>query len=90
MVFSTRQLPVTTANRADRKEMSQWSHLQEIDIRNIDADVGLLIGSDVLRALEPRELSREIMESRVPQEQISDGSSTVGCESVETRDEQPV
>ena len=23
MVFSTRQLPVTTANRADRKEMSQ-------------------------------------------------------------------
>ena len=33
MVFSTRQLPVTTANRADRKEMSQWSHLQEIDIR---------------------------------------------------------
>ena len=56
MVFSTRQLPVTTANRADRKEMSQWPHLQEIDIRDVDADVGLLIGSDVPRALEPREI----------------------------------
>ena len=56
MVFSTRQLPVTTANRADRKEMSQWLHLQEIDIREIDADVGLLIGSDVPRALEPTEI----------------------------------
>ncbi|XP_068712764.1 uncharacterized protein [Montipora foliosa] len=44
MVFSTRQLPVRTANRAERKEMSQWPHLQEIDIRDIDADVGLLIG----------------------------------------------
>ena len=42
MVFSTMQLPVTTASRADRKEMGQWPHLQG---RNIDADVGLLIGS---------------------------------------------
>ena len=56
MVFSTGKLPVKTANRADRKEMSQWPHLQEIDIKEIDADVGLLIGCDVPRALEPREI----------------------------------
>ena len=45
MVFFTRQLPVMTANRADRKEISQWPRLQEIDIREINADVGLLIES---------------------------------------------
>ena len=45
-----------TTNRADRKEISQWPRLQEIDIREINADVGLLIGSDVPRALESREI----------------------------------
>ena len=54
MVFSTRELPVTTTNRADRKEMSQWPHLKEINIRHIDADAGLLIGSHVPRV--PREI----------------------------------
>ncbi|KAK3729480.1 hypothetical protein QZH41_019941, partial [Actinostola sp. cb2023] len=56
LVFSTPRLPVTTDNRANHQDLRKWPHLQGIDITDIDADVGLLIGSDVPRALEPREV----------------------------------
>ena len=56
LVFTTPQLPVTTDNRANRQDIHNWSHLQAIPLFDIDADVGLLIGSDVPRALEPKEV----------------------------------
>ena len=57
LVFSTPRLPVTTDNRANHQDLRKWPHLQGIDIIDIDADVGLLIGSDIPRALEPREVT---------------------------------
>ena len=56
LVFTTPQLPVKTDNRANRQDIHNWSHLQGILQSDIDADVGLLIGSDVPRALEPKEV----------------------------------
>ena len=55
LVFSTPWLPVTTNNRANHQDLRKWPHLQGIDIIDIDADIGLLIGSDIPRALEPGE-----------------------------------
>eukprot|EP00794_Sanderia_malayensis_P013533 gene13533-14941_t len=56
LVFSTLRLPVTTENRANNLDLCNFPHLQEINLADIDADIGLLIGSNVPRALEPREV----------------------------------
>ena len=56
LAFPTSRLPVTTDNRANRQDIHNWSHLQAIPPSGVDADVGLLIGSDIARALEPKEV----------------------------------
>eukprot|EP00794_Sanderia_malayensis_P021083 gene21083-23139_t len=55
-VFSTPRLPATMENRANNLDLCKFPHLQEINLADIDADIGLLIGSNVPRALEPREV----------------------------------
>ena len=55
-VFSTPHLPVTNKDRASQRDLQGFPHLAGVDIAEIDADVGLLIGSDIPRALEPKEV----------------------------------
>ena len=43
---------------ANQSDVERWSHLVGIEIPQIDADVGLLIGSDVPEALQPLEVRR--------------------------------
>ena len=38
--------------------MDKWPYLKDINLPNIDAEVELLMGSDVLKALEPQEVKR--------------------------------
>jgi hypothetical protein len=57
-VFSTPELPVTTRNRASQQDINQWSHLSNISLDQIEAEVGLLIGSDVPEALEQKEIRK--------------------------------
>jgi hypothetical protein len=57
-VFSTPELPVTTQNRASMQDMKNWPHLSNIQLDRIDAEVGLLIGSDAPEVLEPKEIRR--------------------------------
>ena len=57
-VFSTPKLPVSIRNIATQKDIDRWPHLSNIQIDQIDAEVGLLIGSDVPMELEAREIKR--------------------------------
>ena len=55
-VISTPHLPVTNKDRASRRDLQGLPYLAGVDIAEIDADVELLIGSDIPRALEPKEV----------------------------------
>ena len=57
-VFTTPKLPVSKENMATQQDAEKWSHLKDIEIPEIDAEVSLLIGSDVPQALEPLEIRR--------------------------------
>ena len=57
-VFSAPELPVTTRNRASQQDMKQWPLSNNIQLAQIDAGVGLLIGSDAREVLEPKDIRR--------------------------------
>ncbi|PFX28559.1 hypothetical protein AWC38_SpisGene6728 [Stylophora pistillata] len=57
-VFSRVKLPVTLDDIAVQSDVERWLYLTDIDLPCIDADVELLIGSDVPKALEPQEVQR--------------------------------
>ena len=56
VVFTRPKFPVSVHNAADQEDIDRWPHLAGIKIPQIDADVGLLIGSDRPEALEPKEI----------------------------------
>ena len=56
VVFTRPSLPVTTESVANQQDIEKWRHLSEVKIPNIDADVGLLIGSDAPEILEPKQV----------------------------------
>ena len=48
-VYSTPSLPISTSCIGKQDDVERWPHLKGINIQNINADIGLLIGSDVPR-----------------------------------------
>ena len=60
-MFSTPVLPISSESIPRQEDVDRWSHLKGIRIAELDARVGLLIGHDVPKALEPKEVkeSRE-------------------------------
>lgn len=36
-----------------QKDVNQWPHLHEVHLSHIEAEIGLPIGNDVFRAMEP-------------------------------------
>jgi hypothetical protein len=54
-VFSTSKLPVESSI-PKQADVDRWSHLKDTQITRINASIGLLIGNDAPRALEPREI----------------------------------
>ena len=57
-VFSRAKLPVAADDRPVQSDVDKWPYLKEINLPNVDAEVELLIGSDVPKALEPQEVKR--------------------------------
>ena len=57
IVFTRTKLPVSVANAANQQDIDRWPHLTGISIPKIEADVGLLIGSDTPEVLKPREIT---------------------------------
>lgn len=54
--FSVANLPVSKEDIPRQSDVDRWPHLQGVVLRDIDSEVGLLIGNDVLIALQPKEV----------------------------------
>ena len=52
-VFTQKSIPVSRKNIPTQKDIEKWPYLDEVTLPTIDADVGLLIGTNVHKALEP-------------------------------------
>ena len=62
-VFSRAKLPVAADDKPVQSDVDKWPYLKginlpDIEAADIEAEVELLIGSDVPKALEPREVKR--------------------------------
>ena len=55
-VFTRPKLPVAVENGAQQEDVDRWPHLAGIRITRIDANVGLLIGTDAPEILQPKEV----------------------------------
>jgi len=56
VVFTRPKLPVTMENVADQQDIARWDYLAKAEIPKIDADIGLLVGSNASVILEPKEV----------------------------------
>ena len=56
MVYSRPSLPVSTNAIGTQEDVTRWPHLKGITVPNIEAEIGLLIGSDVPQVLQPIEV----------------------------------
>ena len=55
-VFTRPKLPVAVESGAQEEDADRWPHLAGIKITRIDANVGLLIGTDAPEILQPKEV----------------------------------
>ena len=55
-VFSRPSLPISGENIANQHDVDRWPDMKGIKIPSIDAEVGLLIGSNVPEVLQLREV----------------------------------
>ena len=55
-VFSTLKLPVSEESIHQKEDVNMYPNLKGILLPKIDACIGLLIGNDVPKALEPKEI----------------------------------
>ena len=55
-VFTRKKLLVAAENVATQEDINRWPHLSGIQLLKIDANVGLLIGTDAPEVLEPKEV----------------------------------
>ena len=53
-VHSTQNLPIRPECIGKQEDVERWPHLRGISIPHIDAEIGLLIGSDAPEILQPR------------------------------------
>ena len=56
MVYSRPSLPVSKAAIGTQEDVNRWPHLKGIDVPRIEAEIGLLIDSDVPQAMQPKEV----------------------------------
>ena len=56
MVYSRPSLPVSTDTIGAQEDVNRWPHLNGIKLQSIEAEIGLLIGSDAPQVLQPREV----------------------------------
>ena len=57
-VFSRAKLPVAVGDIPVQSDVDRWPYLKDINLPYIDAEIDLLIGNDVPKALEPQEVKR--------------------------------
>ncbi|XP_059411032.1 uncharacterized protein LOC132144237 [Carassius carassius] len=52
-VFSQKEIPVKGENIPQQKDVKKWKYLEEVHLPQIDVGIGLLIGTNVPKILEP-------------------------------------
>lgn len=52
-VYTQSKIPVSKENRITEADLKRWPYLSGIQLKEIEADIELLIGTDVPRAMEP-------------------------------------
>ncbi|CAG2219263.1 unnamed protein product [Mytilus edulis] len=52
-VYTKENLPVSKEHIPTRREIKKWTHLESVDIPEIDADIGIMIGNNVPDAYTP-------------------------------------
>jgi hypothetical protein len=57
-VFTMPSMPITQDDIPKQADVDRWPHLNGIRLEHINAEVGLLIGNDNIKALEPDEIRR--------------------------------
>ena len=55
-VYTQDKIPVSKENIPTKKDLERWPYLSRIQLDEIDADIELLIGIDVPKAMEPWEI----------------------------------
>ena len=55
VVFTTKEIPIAKNEIPNQDDVDEWSYLRGVHLSEIDAEIGLLIGSNVPQALEPIE-----------------------------------
>jgi len=53
VVYSRPSLPIPSEAIARQEDVDRWPHLEGINVQQIDAEIGLVIGRDVPQALRP-------------------------------------
>ncbi|XP_035986796.1 uncharacterized protein LOC118560149 [Fundulus heteroclitus] len=56
IVFTQKEMPVSTDNIISEEELSKWSYLKDINFPRIYAGVGLLVGTNASKLMEPWEV----------------------------------
>lgn len=59
-VFCLATIPVNKRNIPLQEDVDRWPHLKQVRIPHIDAPIGLLVGANVPKAMEPVELIKSI------------------------------
>lgn len=59
-IFTQQEMPVKRSNIPRQRDLKRWPHLKHVYLPEIDADVEILIGTNVPRALEPLEVIRSV------------------------------
>lgn len=59
-VYSQNTIPVTKDNIPCQEDVNSWPHLKVVKLPTIQAEIGLLIGANVPRAMEPLQVTSSV------------------------------
>ena len=56
LIYTAADIPVSSKDIPTQEDVDQWPHLQGVQLPLVDAQIGILIPSDVPTALDPIEV----------------------------------
>lgn len=59
-VYTQKLIPVTKDNIPRQEDVDSWPHLKDVKLPVVQANIGLLIGANVPRAMEPLEVVKSV------------------------------
>ncbi|XP_028312818.1 uncharacterized protein LOC114469473 isoform X2 [Gouania willdenowi] len=59
-VYAQDNIPVTKDNIPHQEDIISWPHLKEVKLPTIEAEIGLLIGANVPKAMEPLQVVNSV------------------------------